>query len=72
MRKILIPMCLGLFFSFAVAAGLTVAYNTSSGKYHRPSCKWAKRCTANCIEISLEEAVTRGGIPCRVCRPPVK
>lgn len=44
-------------------------YNTSNGKYHRLSCKWAIKCTTNCIEIPLSEIKKRGGIPCKVCKP---
>jgi hypothetical protein len=45
----------------------TVAFNTSSRKYHCLSCRWAKQCTANCIEITREEAKKRGGVPCKTC-----
>lgn len=45
----------------------TVYFNTNSYKYHAMSCTWATRCTRNCIEIPLSEAITRGGVPCKVC-----
>lgn len=44
-----------------------VVYNTKTGKIHSPSCKWAKKCTVNCIRIDRKEAVKRGGVPCKVC-----
>jgi len=47
----------------------TVTFNTQNLKYHRNSCRWAQRCTVNCIKISQSEAIKRGGIPCKVCRP---
>lgn len=47
----------------------TVTFNTQNLKYHRHSCRSAVRCTKNCIKISHSEAIKRGGIPCKVCRP---
>ena len=44
-----------------------VAFNTSSHKYHCPSCRYALQCTRNCIEIRQSEAVQRGGVPCGTC-----
>lgn len=66
--KVFAGLLLGIFCAIAVA-GTMVAYNTQSGKYHKTSCKWALRCTENCIEISIEDAVNRGGVPCKVCKP---
>lgn len=45
----------------------TVAFNTSSLKYHCLTCTWAVRCTRNCVEVSVSEAKRRGGIACKVC-----
>lgn len=44
-----------------------VVYNTKTGKYHAPYCQWAKKCTVNCIKIDKQEAIRRGGVPCKVC-----
>jgi hypothetical protein len=44
-----------------------VAFNTESKKYHCLDCEWARRCTMNCIRISLSEARRRGGVACKVC-----
>lgn len=44
-----------------------VAFNTQSFKYHKPNCKWARKCTQNCIFIARNEAIKRGGVPCNVC-----
>jgi hypothetical protein len=71
MRKISTAILLGLFISVAFSADtLIVSFNTSNNKYHYTSCRWAKRCTVNCVDIPLEKAIRRGGIPCKVCHPP--
>jgi len=44
-----------------------VMFNTSSVKYHDPSCRWAEKCTKNCVKVSESEAIQRGGVPCKVC-----
>jgi hypothetical protein len=59
-------MTLGTTVSIAKSEE-TVAFNTNSLKYHCLSCTWAKRCTVNCVNISISEAKKRGGIPCKVC-----
>ncbi len=68
---VLIPL---LLISFLLLSGLTVAsgdeivmFNIKSLKYHCPSCRWAIKCTKNCIRITKIEAIKRGGIPCKVC-----
>ena len=45
----------------------TVVYNTSSGKYHKPTCQFAKKCTKNCIKIDKKQAKAKGGVPCKSC-----
>jgi hypothetical protein len=67
----LTTIVLGFFFSISLAASsLTVAFNQKTYKYHYLSCTWAHKCTVNCIDISLAEAISRGGIPCKKCHPP--
>ena len=44
-----------------------VYFNLENSKYHCLTCKWAIKCTKNCIEMDLAEAKRRGGIPCKVC-----
>ena len=44
-----------------------VAFNTQSRKFHRLSCRWAKKCTKNCVVIPLSEAIRRAGVACKVC-----
>lgn len=50
-----------------LAASSTVVYNSKNGKFHEPSCRWAEKCTRNCTEITRDEALKLGGIPCKVC-----
>lgn len=58
-----------LLFSMPVAASgnLSVVMNTKTYIYHSPSCKWAKRCTKNCIYTTKTEAISHGARPCKVC-----
>ena len=49
------------------AADEQVYFNTRTHKYHCLTCRWAKACTAHCIEISRAEAIKRGGVACKVC-----
>ena len=44
-----------------------VFFNVKTHKFHAPTCEWARKCTRNCIRITREEAVKRGGVPCKVC-----
>lgn len=44
-----------------------VAFNTNTLKFHGLSCRWAHKCTKNCVVIPLNDAVKRGGVPCKVC-----
>lgn len=44
-----------------------VSFNTSSHKYHCPSCRFALQCTKNCIDVRKSEALRRGGAPCGGC-----
>lgn len=45
----------------------TVIYNTKTHKYHQIWCRWAAKCTVNCIQLDKKEAIKRGGVPCKVC-----
>jgi len=51
----------------AESQGQTVMFNVETHKFHNPTCRWALRCTQNCIAIPRAEALRRGGIPCKVC-----
>ncbi len=57
---------LDCFGNNAYAANYVV-FNTNSHIYHAPWCKWADRCTVNCIKTSKQNAIMRGGRPCKVC-----
>lgn len=43
-----------------------VYFNTESLKYHCMTCRWALKCTKNCVRLKKEEAEQRG-TPCKVC-----
>ena len=45
----------------------SVVLNTSSHKFHCPTCTWAKKCTTNCTTTTLADAKKQGGTPCKVC-----
>lgn len=70
--KILYSIILMLFFSVVVPQQKEVLYkfNTINKKYHKQECRWAVKCTKNCIDLSLKEIKERKGIPCKVCKPP--
>ena len=73
MRRIRIAvavLCTLALLAGTVAAGEQdeiVLFNTSTHKYHCRTCSHAKRCTTNCIELTLSEAKARGGVACKVC-----
>lgn len=70
MRTGLRPIIVSGLVLLAVA-GLAIAethvyFNTQRSIYHSYSCKWAKRCTLNCVDMPLSEAKQKGR-PCKVC-----
>jgi hypothetical protein len=61
-------LALGLGLQSAQAGKEEKVYlNVETKKYHCLTCKWALKCTRNCIEVSRSEAKQRGGIACKVC-----
>lgn len=50
-----------------IEPGETVIFNKSSLKYHCMSCSGALRCSHNCIEVSLQQAIKRGAKACGIC-----
>lgn len=40
--------------------------NVNTGVYHKKNCKWAKKCTRNCILVEKKVAVFYGR-PCKHC-----
>lgn len=82
-KVVVLALLLALFLSACAnqnrstdnsAQQLAKAYvgSTSSDKYHRPSCEWAKKIKPdNAVWFSSpEEAKKTGYKPCKVCRPP--
>ena len=68
MKKLLYPLLILLFVSSVLAAdSQTVIMNTKTYIYHSPDCKWAKRCTKNCIKTTKQKAQAQGARACKVC-----
>lgn len=70
MKKFFLIFCLAVIFNISVplcSYAEVVMFNLKTKKYHSVSCKWAKKCTVNCIKIDKKIAIRRGGIPCKVC-----
>ena len=67
MKKLFIIILLLNLFATQICFADTVVYNTKTGKIHAIWCKWAEKCTVNCIKLERREAINRGGIPCKVC-----
>lgn len=70
MKKYILSIFTILIFSLVVVLpsyAEAVYYNVKTGKFHSFTCKWAKKCTVNCIKIDKKDAIKRGGIPCKVC-----
>ena len=44
-----------------------VIMNVKTYIYHSLACKWAKRCTKNCIKTTKQKAQTQGARACKVC-----
>lgn len=44
-----------------------VIFNTVSLKYHCSQCRWAQKCTNNCVKEEMSEVHRKGGIPCKEC-----
>ena len=57
-----------ILFNFAYPCfAEIVVFNTNTHKVHKINCRWAHKCTVNCIKIDRKEAYKRGGIPCHKC-----
>jgi hypothetical protein len=59
-------LLLGMALSPSVQAEEVVYFNTESLKYHCMTCKWAVKCTKNCVRMKKSEAEDRG-VPCKIC-----
>ncbi len=60
-------LLLGMALSSSVQAEEVVYFNTESLKYHCMTCKWAVKCTKNCVRMKKSKAEERG-TPCKVCQ----
>lgn len=68
MKKLLLILMITFLTSSALAADdQTVIMNTKTYIYHPPDCKWAKKCTKNCIKITKQKAQAQGARACKVC-----
>ena len=47
--------------------------SVKSNKYHYPSCVWAQRINPSNLVVftGAEQAVKKGYVPCKVCKPPL-
>ena len=68
MKKIL---CLLVVLSFALpvwaADNSPVVMNVKTYIYHDPNCRWAKKCTKNCVKTTKQKAQAQGARACKVC-----
>lgn len=57
MKKLLSLLIVLFLVSPALAAdSQTVVMNIKTYIYHSPDCKWAKKCTKNCIKTTKQKA----------------
>lgn len=68
-RSILLIAMLFIALQIQAANDPIYKYNTQNKKYHKITCKWAVKCTKNCVEKKLSEIKKIGGIPCKTCNP---
>lgn len=66
MKKLIVSLFL-LLFTINSCFAETVVFNVKTHKYHSIGCKYAIKCTVNCIKIEKQQAKSRGGIPCKIC-----
>lgn len=68
MKKTLCLLILLLLSAPVLASDSSiVVMNTKTFIYHSPDCKWAKKCTKNCIKTTKQKAQTQGARACKVC-----
>lgn len=75
-KRLLLPLFVMVLLSTTIIPQIVTAYpiykyNIENGKYHKLNCKWAVKCTKNCIEKKLSEIKKLEGIPCKTCKPKV-
>lgn len=68
MKKLLTALLVSSLLTIPLSVSAeTVTFNVKTLKYHKNSCKWAQKCTVNCIKIDKNKARSQGGVPCKVC-----
>lgn len=68
LRKILYLLMFLFMVSPVLAANdKPVVMNVKTYIYHSSDCKWAKKCTKNCIKTTKDKAKSQGARPCKVC-----
>lgn len=64
MKKIIITILCFLFVANACLAEV-VSFNVKTHKIHNSSCRYFN--CKSCIKIERQQAIKRGGVPCKVC-----
>lgn len=70
MKKLCLPLIMLFFFIAALPAAAhdkSVTLNVKTLIYHDSGCKWAKKCTKNCVKATRVQAQKAGARPCKVC-----
>ncbi len=68
MRKLAYLLIFLLIATPTIAAtDQPVVMNVKTYIYHNPNCKWAKKCTKNCVKTTKQKAQTQGARACKVC-----
>jgi methylphosphotriester-DNA--protein-cysteine methyltransferase len=70
---IILLVILSIVF-LSMAADYKYVGSSKSNKYHYPTCKWALKIHPDNLVTfkSAKEALDKGYVPCKVCRPPTK
>lgn len=53
--------------AFNALSAETVIMNTKTLIYHSADCKWAKKCTKNCVKTDKKKALDQGARACKIC-----
>jgi hypothetical protein len=65
---VIVLLCVIVAFGFAAGKDTAVYVTKTGDKYHTAWCSYLR---SSKIEITLEQAVSRGYGPCSRCKPPV-
>jgi hypothetical protein len=71
---LIILLVVFLIVCLSMAADYKYVGSSISNKYHYPTCEWAQKINpANLVKFkSAKEALDKGFVPCKVCKPPTK